>query len=74
METASTPSWARRRVIVFGGATWRGRHGVVVGKGWTRMIVDGRVGAEVRCRESRQDRRPGEFEEVKESSACKLAR
>jgi hypothetical protein len=35
--------------------------GVVVGKGWTRMIVDGRVGAEVRCRESRQDRRPGEY-------------
>jgi hypothetical protein len=38
---------------------------------WMRMIVDGRSGAEVWCRESRQDRCPGEFEE---SSACKLAR
>jgi hypothetical protein len=35
------------------------------------MIVDGRGGAEVRCWESHQDRRPGEFEE---SSACELAR
>jgi hypothetical protein len=35
------------------------------------MIIDGRGGAEVRCRESRQDHRPGEFEE---SSACELAR
>jgi hypothetical protein len=34
------------------------------------MIVDGRGDAEVRCWESRQDRRPGEF---KESSACELA-
>jgi hypothetical protein len=30
---------------------------------WTTMIVDGRGGVEVRCRESCQDRRPGEFEE-----------
>jgi hypothetical protein len=35
------------------------------------MIIDGRGGVEVRCRESRQDHRPGEFEE---SSACELAR
>jgi hypothetical protein len=28
-----------------------------------RMIVDGRGGAEVRCRESHEDRRAGEFEE-----------
>jgi hypothetical protein len=34
------------------------------------MIIDGRGNAEVRCQESRQDHRPGEFEE---SSACKLA-
>jgi hypothetical protein len=38
---------------------------------WTRMIVDGIGGAEVRCQESRQDRCPGEFEE---SWACELAR
>jgi hypothetical protein len=35
------------------------------------MIIDGRGGAEVQCRESRQDHHPGEFEE---SSACELAR
>jgi hypothetical protein len=29
---ASTPSSARRRVIMLGGATWRRRQGVVVGK------------------------------------------
>jgi hypothetical protein len=32
MKMESTLSSARRRVIVFGGATWRGRQGVVVGK------------------------------------------
>jgi hypothetical protein len=31
------------------------------GRRWTRMIVDGRGGAEVRCRESHEDRRPGEY-------------
>jgi hypothetical protein len=28
---------------------------------WTRMIVDGRGAAEVRCWESHEDRRPGEY-------------
>jgi hypothetical protein len=28
---------------------------------WTRMIVDGRGGAEVRCWESHKDYRPGEY-------------
>jgi hypothetical protein len=32
----------------------------------------GKGGAEVRCRESHQDRRPGKC--VKESSTCELAR
>jgi hypothetical protein len=32
---------------------------------WTRIIVDERGGAKVRCRESRQDRHLGEFEESK---------
>jgi hypothetical protein len=31
------------------------------GRRWTRMIVDGRGGAEVRCRESHEDRRPREY-------------
>jgi hypothetical protein len=39
---------------------------------WTKMIIDGRGGAEVRRWESRQDHRPGEC--VKESWTCKLAR
>jgi hypothetical protein len=32
VKMASMPSSARRRVTVFGGATWRGRQGVVVVK------------------------------------------
>jgi hypothetical protein len=28
---------------------------------WTRMIVDGRGGAKVRCRESHENRRSGEY-------------
>jgi hypothetical protein len=32
VKMASTQSPAKRRVIVFDGATWRERHGVVVGK------------------------------------------
>jgi hypothetical protein len=32
---------------------------------WMRMIVDGKGGANVRCRETRQDRCSGEFEASK---------
>jgi hypothetical protein len=32
VKMTSTPSSARRRVIMFSVATWRGRQGVVVGK------------------------------------------
>jgi hypothetical protein len=46
-----------RSVEQHGGAKGRRRWQ----SGGRGMIVDGRVGAEVRCRESRQDRRPGEY-------------
>jgi hypothetical protein len=46
-------------------ATRRGDRALSSWRRWTRMIVDGRGGAEVRCRESRQDHRPGELEESK---------
>jgi hypothetical protein len=58
-------------VIMLSGARQR-RWQALSSASWRmRMIIDGRGGTKVRCRESRQDRRPGEFEE---SSACELAR
>jgi hypothetical protein len=47
----------RRSVEQHGG----GDRALSSGRRRTRMIVDGRGGAEVRCRESHEDRRPGEY-------------
>jgi hypothetical protein len=71
MKRASTPASARRQVIVLGRATWRMRRGDVLSMAlWTRMIIDGIGGAEVRCQESHQDRRPREY--ICVSWVCKL--
>jgi hypothetical protein len=60
VETASTLSWAirrvsRRSVEQHGG----GDRALSSARRSTRMIVDGRGGAEVRCWESYEDHRPG---------------
>jgi hypothetical protein len=72
VKMASTLSSARRRVIVFSGATWKGRQGVVVGKPvmddrWWERWCRGAV-PEVSWRSS--SGRVG----VKKSWACKFAR
>jgi hypothetical protein len=47
--------------LPFGEATRAGDRALSSTRWWMRMIVDGRGGAEVRCRESHEDRRPGEY-------------
>jgi hypothetical protein len=39
----------------------RGDRALSSARWWMRMIVDGRGGAEVRCQESHEDHRPGEY-------------
>jgi hypothetical protein len=73
VKMASTPSSARRRVIVFDGATWRGRQVVVVSKAvdeddhwWERSCRGAVLGVSWRSSSGGVC--------VKESWACKLAR